>query len=741
MFDRAKVVNDNFCNFLNGHLELSKKNLTCSPLEKSSLSQNELVDLLETQMMSRLLDIKSRELRKTGKSFYTIASSGHEGLSVVGLVSRLSDMGFLHYRDCALVIQRSKKLPGTTILNDLLCSFGATVKDPISGGRHKVLGSKELFLPPQTSTIASHLPKAVGAALSISRSKDLGVESEMPGDAVVFCTFGDASLNHASSQTSLNCAHWISYQNIPLPLVFICEDNGIGISVPSPTEWVKNSQSKSHSIKYFECDGLDLVDTFNATNKAFAYAREWKKPAFLRIKTVRLLGHAGSDIETAYRSISQIELSEEQDPLLKSASIVLQNEILSHAEILNMYEQLKNRIDRIARDTIKHDILKSADQIMEPITPNIKMKSSLPTACEELRMKTFGSDWEQVKNVVHPMGRLINFALTDLMLQYPGTVVLGEDVAKKGGVYHITAKLEKRFGRKRVFNSLLDETSILGTAIGLAHNGLTPIPEIQFLAYIHNAQDQLRGEAATLSFFSNNQFTNGMVIRVAGLAYQKGFGGHYHNDNSIAIFRDLPGVTLACPSNGEDAVKMMRTCVKEAHEFGKVFVFLEPIALYPIRDLHDKGDNEWCTKYPMNTDERIEIGDFHVQGESRDLCIVSYGNGYFLSQQAKNILQSRYKINIKLIDLRWLTSINESALCAELEKSRRVLIVDECRRSGSLSEGIMAMMLDHCTTMPETKRLCGHDSYIPLGDAANLVLPQTEDIIDAVVQLLGRDHD
>jgi 2-oxoisovalerate dehydrogenase E1 component len=741
MFDRAKVVNDNFCNFLKGHLELSKKVTNCSPLEKSSLTESELVDLLETQMMSRLLDIKSRELRKTGKSFYTIASSGHEGMSVVGLVSRLSDMGFLHYRDCALFIQRSKKLAGTTVLNDLLCSFGATIKDPISGGRHKVLGSKKLFLPPQTSTIASHLPKAVGAALSVSRAIDLGVEHEMPADAVVFCTFGDASLNHASAQTSLNCAHWISYQNIPLPLVFICEDNGIGISVPSPTEWVKNSQSKSHSIKYFECDGLDLIDTFNATNMAFAYAREWKKPVFLRIKTVRLLGHAGSDIETSYRSINQIEKSEGQDPLLKSASIILENEILSHEDILNMYLSLQARIDRIAKDTTKHDILKSADDIMEPVSPSLTIRSTPITPKESERANVFGSDWEQLKNATHPMGKLINFALTDLMLEFPGTVVLGEDVAKKGGVYNITAKLEKRFGRKRVFNSLLDETSILGTAIGLAHNGITPIPEIQFLAYIHNAQDQLRGEAATLSFFSNNQFTNGMVIRVAGLAYQKGFGGHFHNDNSISIFRDLPGVVLACPSSGADAVRMMRTCVKEAHEKGKVFVFLEPIALYPVRDLQSNGDNEWCTKYPVDTNDIIAVGDFHVDGDSEDLCIVTYGNGYFLSQQAKHILQSRYKINIKVIDLRWLTEINESALCRELEKSKRVLIVDECRRSGSLSEGIMAMMLDHCSVMPITKRLCGHDSYIPLGDAANLVLPQKEDIIDTVVQLLGRDHD
>ena len=130
------------------------------------------------------------------------------------------------------------------------------------------------------------------------------------------------------------------------------------------------------------------------------------------------------------------------------------------------------------------------------------------------------------------MSRLINWALTDLMLAHPEIVLMGEDVGRKGGVYGVTQKLHARFGSDRVIDTLLDEQSILGLAIGMAHNGFVPMPEIQFLAYLHNAEDQLRGEAATLSFFSNGQYTNPMVLRIAGLGYQKGFGGHFHNDNS-----------------------------------------------------------------------------------------------------------------------------------------------------------------------------------------------------------------
>ena len=130
-----------------------------------------------------------------------------------------------------------------------------------------------------------------------------------------------------------------------------------------------------------------------------------------------------------------------------------------------------------------------------------------------------------------------------------------------------------------------------------AVSGLLPIPEIQYLAYLHNAEDQLRGEAASLSFFSQGRYRNPMVVRVAGLAYQKGFGGHFHNDNAIGVLRDIPGLVIACPGHPADAAPMLRTCVAAAVADGTVSVFLEPIALYHTRDLHEAGDEGWMAPY------------------------------------------------------------------------------------------------------------------------------------------------
>lgn len=737
MFDRTKHIEENFKQFLSA--ESSCENYKAL---NSNLHHSKLIDIFESQIISRLLDIKARKLRAQGKSFYTIGSSGHEGMATVGEVARLTDMAFLHYRDAAFLIQRSKKVPGQTVIYDMLLSFCASSEDPVSGGRHKVLGSKLLNIPPQTSTIASHLPKAVGAALSIHKAKKIGIEGTLPEDAVIVCSFGDASLNHASSQTALNCAEWISYQNLPLPLVFVCEDNGIGISVRTPPEWVAASRASSKNIKYFKCNGLNIIESFDVVSKAFDYARTHKRPVFIHLKTVRLMGHAGSDIEAVYRSPKEMENEEKKDPLIENSRCLIANGILTQKQILSIYEKIEQRINRIAGAVVQKPKLKTPAEIMEPLIPKTKLRESPSNPAEQERRKVFDSDWEQMDKL-HPMSKLINLGLTDILLKYKSAVLFGEDVAKKGGVYNITANLENRFGKNKVFNSLLDETNILGSAIGLAHNGFLPIPEIQFLAYVHNAEDQLRGEASTLSFFSNGQYTNGMVIRVAGLGYQKGFGGHFHNDNSIAVFRDIPGIIIACPSNGRDAVLMMRSCVKEAFEYGRIVVFIEPIALYPIRDLTTTNDQKWCHTYPKDLNENIQIGEFALVEGDKSLCILSYGNGYYLSHEARNRLYEKYKVNPTLIDLRWVAPINEVKLAETLSQFTHVLVVEECRKTGSLSEALMTLMVEQCSPLPKIKRVCSYDTFIPLGDAAQVALVSSQDIIDATVELmnLGKENE
>ena len=210
----------------------------------------------------------SRTLQTQGESFYTIGSSGHEGMAAIAAALKPNDMAFLHYRDAAFYIQRSTQIPNQQPMRDLLLSFTASSDDPISGGRHKVLGSKILSIPPQTSTIASHLPKAVGAAASIGISKSLGHNGVLTDDGLVICSFGDASLNHSTAQGAINTASWMAYQNMHLPLLLVCEDNGIGISVKTPPGWVEARMANHPNIPYMACNGLDVINTYKCCTRS-----------------------------------------------------------------------------------------------------------------------------------------------------------------------------------------------------------------------------------------------------------------------------------------------------------------------------------------------------------------------------------------------------------------------------------------------------------------------------------------
>jgi 2-oxoisovalerate dehydrogenase E1 component len=703
------------------------------------LSSQQVIDLFETQVMSRHLDLQSRVLQKQGQSFYTIGSAGHEGNAAYSLAFRHDDMAFLHYRSGAFMLQRAKKLPGQTPLYDMLLSFAASADDPISGGRHKVLGSKSLFIPPQTSTIASHLPKAVGTAFSIALSRKVEVATTLRKDAVVLCNFGDASANHSTAQGAFNAAAWAAFQSVPLPIVFICEDNGIGISTATPKGWIQANFSHRPGLEYIQCDGLDILDTYQKAKQAEHLARTLRKPVFLHMRTVRLLGHAGSDAEFSYRSQQAIEDNEAQDPLLYSARMLLDNELLSAEQIIDLYQGTEQRIHCISQRVISRPKLSTAAQIKHSITTQVRLCSSANTIDEEGRQALFAHEKHNLPKKQH-LAKLLNWTLLDLMACYDNMVMCGEDIGKKGGVYNVTAKLCDKFTPRRVINTLLDEQSILGLAIGLAHNGFLPIPEIQFLAYVHNAEDQIRGEAATLPFFSNGQFSNPMVIRIAGLAYQRGFGGHFHNDNSFAVFRDIPGLIIACPSNGADAVEMLRTSVRLAQEQQRVVIFIEPIALYMKKDLHEEGDMLWSFDYVAPQDAKpMALGSLGVYGRGTDLCIITYGNGYYLSRQAELILAEK-GVALKIIDLRWLAPLDEAAILAELAEYQHILIVDECRRTGSISEALSTMIVEgrqQQATPPKIERISAEDCFIPLGCASYDVLPSSGQIVAKVEQMLA----
>jgi 2-oxoisovalerate dehydrogenase E1 component len=742
--NRAKVCDENFLEFVRGWSETSTSPPTGSaPVQAgSACSVDDFLALFESQLISRHLDLMARVLRVQNKVFYTIGSSGHEGNAMVARLTRHTDPAFLHYRSGAFMAERFRKLPDMDPVMDSALSFAASSEDPISGGRHKVWGSRPLWVLPQTSTIASHLPKALGTAVAIEQARRIGHALPIPDDSIAICSFGDASANHATAQTAFNTAAWTAYQKLPAPVLFVCEDNGIGISVKSPPGWIGHSFSSRRDLDYFAADGLDLATGYAQVAAAVEHCRRNRRPTFLHLRTTRIMGHAGTDFEVEWRSIEELMAVEASDPLLRSAQIALQTGLLSPQQLIDQYEALRARCFAAAEEADRQPKLTSLAEVMRPLAPYSPEAVRLEAErCgdEDARSAAFGGQAKLPEG--QPPRHLaiqINQALHELLAKYPQGLLFGEDVAQKGGVYTVTKGLYKAFSGKRVFNTLLDETMILGLAQGIANLGMLPIPEIQYLAYFHNACDQIRGEAASLQFFSNGQFRNPMLLRIASLGYQKGFGGHFHNDNSITALRDIPGLIAGCPSRGDDAVGMLRTLAALAQVDGRVCALLEPIALYMTKDLYEAGDGGWLTAYPA-PGHAVPLGEGRryaaEAGDGQDLLIITYGNGVPMSLRAAREISRQRGWSVTVFDLRWLVPLNDAAIAEQARSARRILIVDEGRRSAGVGEGVCTALVEAGLGATPTARVVGADTFTPLAGAALLVLPAESDIVAAAETL------
>jgi 2-oxoisovalerate dehydrogenase E1 component len=683
-----------------------------------------LLRLFDAMAGSRQLDVHARRLREHGVGFYTIGSAGHESNAFVADALRTDDPALLHYRSGAFFLQRSLQAgrPLEHGLRAVLLGMVAATEDVASGGRHKVFGDASLSVIPQTSTIASHLPRAVGVAFAIGRAKRLGRTARWPLDAVTVCSFGDASLNHSTAAGALNTAGYAAAQGLPLALLFVCEDNGLGISVPSPTGWVAEAAHRP-GLRYLFAAGDDPDEVAAVARDAADQVRRTRRPALLHLRTVRYLAHAGTDVESAYRSPAAMSVDLDRDPLLALAARI------GGTDLAGRYDEIGRQVAKIADEVAELPRLRTADEVVAPLAPRL---TSEPTPLAADRDAVFGGRLPENAGEL-TLAQHINAALTDAMAARPGMVVFGEDVGRKGGVYGLTRGLQQRFGAPRAFDTLLDEQSILGLGLGLGLAGLLPVPEIQYLAYLHNAEDQLRGEAASLRFFSAGDYTNPMVVRVAGLAYQKGFGGHFHNDNAVGVLRDIPGLVVAVPARPEDAAPMLRACLDAAVTSGQVSVFLEPIALYHERDLVEPGDRGWLAGYDPAA--VVPIGTARLHGAGSDLSIVTFGNGLRMSLRVANRLAAQ-GIYARVLDLRWLNPLPVDDLLSAAAATGRVLVADETRRSGGVGEGVLAELVEHGFD-GRLARVSGVDSFVPLGDAANCVLLSEQDIEAAALRLLA----
>ncbi len=483
--------------------------------------------------------------------------------------------------------------------------------------------------------------------------------------------------------------------------------------------------------------------------RAVEWVRRHRRPAVLHLSTVRLMGHADADAEPAYRPAEEIDRDLARDPVLATARLLVDAGLATVEELIARYDEVGWQVRKVAEEVLGERKLTAAPDIIAPLAPRRPVRAAQAITDAAGRAAGPGAAARstafagQLPELAGPLtlAQTINATLADALLDYPAMTIFGQDVGIKGGMHGVTRGLRERFGASRVFDTLLDETSILGLGLGAGLSGMLPVPEIQYLAYLHNAEDQLRGEAATMQFFSQGAFRNPMVVRIPGLAYSAGIGGHFHNDNSVAVLRDVPGLVLAVPARADDAAPMLRSCLASAAVDGSVCVFLEPIALYHTRDLCVEGDGEWLADYPEPgawASGHVPLGRArgYGVGSAEDITIITFGNGVRMSLRAAARLAEE-GIGSRVVDLRWLVPLPVADIIREASATGRVLVVDETRRSGGVGEGVLAALVD-AGFVGSVRRVASIDTFIPLGPAARQVLVSEEVITQGARTLLAR---
>ena len=668
------------------------------------------LELLESMLLARHLDYQAHQLKSDGVGHYTICSTGHEANVVLGRLTRPTDPSLVHYRSCALVLERARQVPDFDAPEAIALSLVAAGTDPVSGGRHKVFGGKPLGILPQTSTIASHLPRALGLAHALELRRKLGLPELGSPDSIVMASFGDASINHSTATGSFNATAWARARQLPLPLLLVCEDNGLGISVAAPAGWTAQRLRSLPEIRYFHAHG-SLMEIYQVASEAMQYCRQRRAPAVLHLECRRILGHAGSDVDTNYRQRQEIEEAIALDPVLAQARSLLAADIATASDLIELDSRCGKRAQRAADTALAAPAL-LAENNMKPLQLD-----------EAALWQRFEPRAEPEPGPEQSLAQGINEILSRGLASDPKMVVFGEDVGRKGGVYGVTKGLREKHGETRVFDTLLDESTILGLALGAAGMGLIPVAEIQYLAYLHNAIDQLRGEAMTLPYFSNGEYANPMMLRIASFGYQRGFGGHFHNDNSFTAIRDIPGLIVMVPVTAEDARELYELAYHLLTRERRVVVALEPIALYHERDIYEKGDGQWLNprdRSRLHGPLRVYAGPKPQDSSelSPQLVMISYGNGVRMCLRAARQLEQEGTVGVIVIDLRMLIPLPWPALLDELRSTDRILIVDEGRRRGSLSEELLTGLAEAQLAAQSIRRVCSPDELIPLGAAA-----------------------
>ncbi|HST62682.1 MAG TPA: dehydrogenase E1 component subunit alpha/beta [Longimicrobium sp.] len=690
----------------------------------AGLDRETALGFYRTMLLSRRLDDKEIQLKQQNKIFFQISGAGHEGIQVAAAAHARPgyDWFYFYYRDRAFSLGL-----GMTPLEMLLQAVGAEA-DPSSGGRQMPShwGHAALNIVSTSSPTGTQFLNAVGTAEASLRAEKLGEPlaelARVRGDDVVFVTTGDGTTSEGEFWESLNSAC-----NLRVPVVYIVEDNEYAISVPVEVNTAGGSISKLVTgfpgLLIETCDGTDVWESYEVMGRAVEYARTRQGPALVHAKVIRPYSHSLSDDEKFYKTEVMRQEEAQRDPITRTAARLLREGIVTQEELDRIDAEVNQVVQQATDDALASPQPDPSTAMHYLFSPDVD-----PTA-EQFDTE----DDPRFTGGETTMVDLINATLKDEMRRDPRIFVFGEDVADvsreeildqvkgKGGVFKVTAGLQREFGGTRVFNSPLAEANIVGRAVGMAVRGLKPVVEIQFFDYIWPAMMQIRGELATMRYRSNNAFASPVVIRTTYGGYLKG-GSIYHSQTGETLFTHTPGLRVVLPSNAVDAAGLLRTAIRCEDPV----LFLEHKHLY--RQVYNKG------QYP-GPNFMIPFGKAKIVRPGTDVTVVACGALVQRSIVAAKVAEERHGISTEVIDLRSLSPLDMETIGESVKKTSRVIVAHEDSLSWGIGSEIVARIADDLFPWLDApvKRVASMDTWVAYApQVERAILPEPEDVLAAI---------
>ena len=694
-----------------------------------ALTRAQRIGLFRTIYASRRIDDREITGKRQNKVFFQINGAGHEALQAAAALCLRPghDWFFLYYRDRALVYGL-----GVTAKDMFLGSVGSK-DDPATGGRQMPghWSDHRINIFSTSSPTGSQFLQAVGAGEAILRAEQGGLQDQLGirSDEVILVTSGDGTVAQGEFWEGVNSA-----VNLKVPVVFLIEDNGYAISVPTEVQYPGANVAallkgwEAHGLLVIDgVDGCDPLASFAAMDQAVAYARARKGPALVRAKVVRPYSHSLSDDEQLYKTPAVRAAEALRDPFTTFGPRLVAEGDLTEAELEAIKLEVQIEVDRAWEE---------ADQAPPPDSGSylryLYSEDIDPTGPAFDTEANAGDQAVGTKTMID----LINATLKQEMARDPRILLFGEDVADatqseilaevkgKGGVFKATHGLQREFGSHRVYNSPLAEATIVGRAIGLAARGFKPVVEIQFFDYIWPAMQQIRDELATIRWRSDNHYTSPVVLRVPIAGYLVG-GAVYHSQCGESTFTHIPGLRVVCPSRALDAAGLLRTAIR----CDDPVLFLEPKHLY--RQTHNKGNNP-------GPEFMIPFGKARTVREGRSLSVITFGSTVHRAVQAARMAEAE-GIDVEIIDLRTLNPYDWDAIVATVKKTRRVIVAHEDTLSWGYGAEIAARIADELFFELDApvRRVAAKDTWVAYHPSLeDEILPQPADFLRAYQDLV-----